>query len=81
MAYIPYIEQENASTELRALYDRYGGPARQVDNIIKIHSLNPPTLEAHYQLYGTLMRGRSELTTVQREMIALVVSSINECRY
>ncbi len=81
MAYIPYIEQEDASAELRALYDRYGGPARRVDNILKIHSLNPLTMEAHYQLYSALMQGQSELTTVQREMIAVVVSSINECHY
>lgn len=51
------------------------------DNILRIHSLNPPSGEAHHRLYRTLMHGRSELTRVQREMIAVVVSSLNGCHY
>ncbi len=81
MAYIPYIEEHDASPELTLLYDRYRDPAGYVDNILKIHGRNPPSLEAHVQLYVTLMRGKSDLTRVQREMIAVVVSSINECHY
>lgn len=81
MAHISYIEEHEAPPELKALYDRYREPAGHVDNIIKIHGPNPPSLEAHYQLYATLMRGRSDLTREQREMIAVVVSAINECHY
>ncbi len=81
MAYIPYISQEDASPELRALYDRYRGPVGEIDNILRIHGLNPPSLSGHVGLYQTLMRGRSDLTRTQREMIAVVVSAINECHY
>ncbi len=81
MAYIRYVEVDEAPGGLRAMYDRYRDPAGQVDNILKIHGLNPPSLEAHYQLYTTLMRGKSELSRAQREMIAVVVSAINECHY
>ena len=63
------------------MFDRYGDGEGRVDNILRIHGLNPPSLGAHYQLYATLMRGRSELTRVQREMIALVVSAVNDCHY
>ena len=81
MAYIRYIEEEDASPRLRALYDRYRDPQGHVDNVLRIHGPNPASLEAHFQLYKTLMHGRSDLTIVQREMIAVVVSAINECHY
>ena len=81
MAFIPYVEEEDTSPDLRELYDRYRDPAGQVDNILRIHGHNPPSLAAHHQLYVTLMRGRSPLSRAQREMIAIVVSAINECHY
>ncbi len=81
MAFIRYIEEHEASSELRELYDRYRAPAGHVDNILRIHGHNPASLAGHYELYATLMRGRSDLSRVQREMIAVVVSAINECHY
>ncbi len=81
MAYIPYIEEPNAPEDLKTLYNRYRDPLGHVDNILKIHGPNPPSLEAHAKLYVTLMRGKSDLSKIQREMIAVVVSSINECHY
>ena len=81
MAFIPYISDEDASPELRVLYDRYRDPSGQVDNVLRIHGPNPASLEGHYRLYSTLVRGRSDLSRAQREMIAIVVSSINECHY
>ncbi len=81
MAYIPYIEHDDASSGLRELYDRYRNVDGSVDNILRIHGPNPPSLEAHFQLYRTLMRGRSDLSRTQREMIAVVVSVVNQCHY
>jgi len=52
-----------------------------VDNIMKIHSLNIPSLKAHNLIYGTLMRGRSDLSREQREIIAVVASVANHCKY
>ena len=81
MAFIRYVQESEASTELRDLFDRYRSPAGQLDNILRVHGLNPESLVAHFQLYETLMRGRSELSRTQREMIAVVVSTINQCHY
>lgn len=81
MAFIPYISEEDASPQLRELYDRYRDPKGHVENVLRIHGHNPASLQAHFELYKTLMRGRSELSTIQREMIAIVVSAINECHY
>jgi alkylhydroperoxidase family enzyme len=52
-----------------------------VDNIMKIHGLSPPSLAGHSKLYKTLMKGESDLTRAQREMIAVVVSTLNRCHY
>lgn len=81
MAYIRYVEEEDASPSLKEMYDRYRDPSGGVDNILRIHGLNPPSLLGHVQLYQTLMRGKSHLSRAQREMIAVVVSSINDCHY
>lgn len=75
------VPEDEAEGELRELYSRLVEPSGQVNNILKIHSLNPPSLRGHYELYATLMRGRSGLTRAQREMIAVVVSTANHCRY
>jgi len=81
MAWIKVIQENNATGKLKELYDMYTEPWGGVDNIIKIHSLNVKSMKTHYDLYAHLMRGRSELSRVQREMIAVVVSSINRCNY
>ena len=81
MAHIPYVPYEEAQGRVADLYRRYGGPEMNVDHIIRIHSLNPPSMEDHVRLYAHLMRGRSPLSRVQREMIAVTVSSVNDCFY
>jgi alkylhydroperoxidase family enzyme len=76
LAHIPYVPYEEAQGPLAELYRRYGGPEMKVDNIIRIHSLNPPSMEHHMQLYAHLMRGPSALSRIQREMIAVTVSGV-----
>lgn len=81
MAWIRMIPEEEAEGRLREMYARLTEPWGGVDNILKIHSLNPPSLEAHFQLYKTLLRGRSGLSRAEREMVAVVVSAANQCHY
>lgn len=81
MAWIEIIPEQAAEGELKHLYKQLIEPWGGVDNIMKIHSLNPASLNGHAVLYKTLMRGRSELTLAQREMIAVVVSALNRCVY
>lgn len=81
MAWIRTIGEAEAEGRLAASYAKLIEPWGGVDNILKIHSLNPPTLDQHFELYKTVMRGRSPLSKVQREMIAVVVSAANQCHY
>ena len=81
MAYIGYIAEEEAGTELAELYTRYRAPWGGVDNILRIHGPNPASMEAHVGVYRPLMFGPSPLKRRQREMLAVVVASANRCHY
>ncbi len=81
MAYIRYASPAEGGPQVSALRDRYGGSDGRLDNILRIHLLNPPSLEHHYLLYRHLMTGSSPLSRVQREMIAVAVSAENDCFY
>lgn len=81
MAWIKVIKENEADGSLKDFYDAHKTPDGEVDNILKIHSLNPPSLDGHYQFYHTLMFGKSQLSRVQREMMAVVVSVANKCHY
>ena len=81
MAWIKVIDESDAQGELQGLYSKYTDSRGGVDNILKIHSLNPPSLAAHYELYKTVMRGSRDLSRTRREMIAVVVSALNHCVY
>ena len=81
MAWIRIIQENEAAGRLKELYNKYAEPSGEVDNILKIHSLNVKSLQAHFDLYAHLMRGRSALSRIQREMIAVVVSAVNHCHY
>ncbi len=81
--WIKTINYEDSTGELRKLYDhvKNGDDSVIIDNILKIHSLHPKTLEAHLMIYEEMMHGINNLSKLQREMIGVVVSSVNECKY
>ena len=51
------------------------------DSIIRIHSVHARVMRSHYDLYMQLMHQGGPLTRIQRELIAVVASSINQCHY
>lgn len=53
----------------------------RVDWIMRIHALDPGSMSAHNDLYKQAMKGTASLRKVEREMIALVVSQLNDCHY
>ena len=52
-----------------------------VPNVLKAHAFDIDKLNAFTALYNDLMLADSGLTKLEREMIAVVVSSINRCFY
>ncbi len=81
MAWIRIVEPEGAAPALRDAYAVVAGRRGQVDNILRVHSLNPAVMISHLRLYADLMFGPSELTRAEREMLALAVSATNGCHY
>jgi alkylhydroperoxidase family enzyme len=81
MAWIEVIQEDEAEGELAEYYGVIMEPWGGVDNILKIHSLNVPSMRAHQDLYVTLMKRKSELSWPRREMIAVATSTANQCHY
>ncbi len=81
MAYIEIIEPEAATGLLKSEYDEAIKRAGKVFNILKVQSLNAKSLRASMQLYIAAMHSPSGLSRAEREMLATVVSSANDCFY
>ena len=81
MAWIKTVDVQEAQGPLKRHYDAAIQRAGKVWNIVSSMSLKPDLLRSSIQLYQTLMHGPSGLTRAQREMIAVVVSRVNDCYY
>jgi len=81
MAYIQTVSENDATGRLAELYKRVGNPDGTVDNVMKIHSINPDGLEGHFGLYVAAMHKRSPLPRAERELVGVVVSRLNGCEY
>ena len=81
MAYIDIIEIEDAEGIVKQEYDKGNRRAGRVFNILKIMSRSPLALKESMRMYLAIMYGESELSRVQREMLATVVSQVNHCYY
>jgi uncharacterized peroxidase-related enzyme len=80
MSWIKVIDEDEATGRLAKLYAACADDGG-VDNVLKIHSLNPAGLAAHLAVYKSAMHGTETLPKDEREMIAIVVSKANGCFY
>ena len=81
MAWIRIIDENEAEGLLARIYDTTRKRAGRVFNVLKLQSQNPRTLQTGITHYSAIMKEDSPLTRAQREMLAVVVSSANECHY
>ena len=72
MAYIRYIPGEEIPKDDRV---------PDQDHILQVHGVHPRVMRRHYELYMELMHAPGSLSRAQREMLAVVVSATNGCRY
>ena len=76
------VEDPEEREELQALYDQTrDAVSGRTDNILSVHSLHPKGMAAHWTLYRAVMAGTRTLRGADREMVALLVSRLNECHY
>ena len=74
-----------ARARLDADMQKYFGVCEEklgfVPNVLAAYSFSQPKLRAFINLYNDLMLAESGLSKLEREMIAVVVSSANRCYY
>lgn len=81
-AFIPMVANDEADDNLLALIEANSDRANgKLDNILRIHTLSPKGLVGHLGIYEAAMAGTKTLRKVERELVALIVSDINECHY
>lgn len=82
MTWIRVVPDDEWVGDLAPLHERVvDRDLGRIDHIMAIHSLNPTALAAHDALYRSSMAGTATLRKVERELIAYVVSDVNECEY
>lgn len=67
--------------EIAAYFDKCREKLGMIPNVLSAYSFDPAKLSAFIAMHDDLMRAHSGLSRLEREMIAVVVSSINRCFY
>lgn len=69
------------SPENEAYFEKCRDKLGMVPNVLAAYSFNDAKLTAFAQMYNDLMLADSSLTKLEREMVAVAVSSVNHCYY
>ena len=69
------------SEKTQAYFDLCQEKLGLVPNVLKAYAFDETKLRAFTDMYNDLMLGASGLTKLEREMIAVAVSSVNHCYY
>ncbi|MCB1472513.1 MAG: peroxidase-related enzyme [Rhodobiaceae bacterium] len=76
------LEQEAPLSERQeAYFAKCQEKLGMIPNVLVAYAFNPVKLQAFADMYNDLMLGDSALSKLEREMIAVVVSSANRCFY
>lgn len=82
MSWIKTLTYEESTGKLRKLYDRIKGPDNYIDNILKVHSLRPYSLEGHMAIYKYVLHNSTNTFPVSfLEALGVYVSMLNKCNY
>src|SRR6266851_8218701 len=78
---LPVADPETLDEDLRALFVLCVEKLGIVPNVLRAYSLRPQKLRNFVAMYNELMLAPSGLTKLEREMVAVFVSSANRCYY
>lgn len=78
---LPIPERDQLPEEFQKYFTVCDEKLGMVPNVLKAYSQNTAQLDVFTRLYNELMFGESGLTPLEKEMIAVVVSSSNACFY
>ena len=81
-AWIRMIPDEDADERLTSVLELARTPHGTVDNVMRIHSLRPSTMEGHVVLYRAVLHDEgNRIPPWFQETIASYVSILNSCDY
>ena len=82
LMWVKHVEESEAAGEIAAVYERvrrdFNG---NVPLMIKVLSLRPKVAEAKEALRKSLIGDASSLGAKRADMISIVVSGLNRCRF
>lgn len=74
-------EPESLEPDLKAYFAKCEEKLGLVPYVLRAYSFHPEKFRTFAAMYNELMLGASGLSKLEREMIAVVVSSVNRCFY
>ena len=78
---LPVADPDGLDDDLRAIFARCVEKLGFIPNVLRAYSLRPQKLRNFIAMYNELMLAPSGLSKLEREMVAVVVSSANRCYY
>jgi alkylhydroperoxidase family enzyme len=81
MAFIELVSESSATGILKKIYEAAIARTGGVANIIRTMSQHPQSCQPSMMLYGSLMKSPNAVEPAIREMLATVVSNVNDCYY
>ena len=82
IAWIDSIPPEEATGTLAEMYEKVRTPRGTVDNVMRVHSLRPHTMDGHVTLYRSVLHSDElELPLWFLETVASYTSLLNRCDY
>ncbi|MGB0227038.1 MAG: alkylhydroperoxidase, partial [bacterium] len=81
-AWIKMMPVEGARGFLKEMFDKVMTPSGTVDNVMRVHSLRPQSMNGHYTLYKSVLHHADlSLPLWFLEAIAVYTSILNRCDY
>ena|SRR5690554_4299452 len=77
----PVPETSELDEDLQAVFAKCVDKLGLVPNVLATYSIRPQRLRNFMAMYNEIMFSESGLTKLEREMVAVVVSSANRCYY
>lgn len=74
-------DAETLPDDLKAIWAKCAEKLGFVPNVFSALSLKPQRLRDFMQMFNEIMLSESALSKLEREMVAVVVSSVNRCYY
>lgn len=78
---MPVPEIEGLDDDIRTYFDKCNEKLGMVPYVLRAFTVNPDKFRTFSRFYNQLMLAESGLSKLEREMIAVVVSSCNRCYY